>query len=104
DVVAAADAAAKKVVFANVGDIYITIEGGPGVAEESRIAQRRGALIIPMIRTGGASSGMFNFPVAALTKPSWASESVWNLLSDTKASPEASAIAVRMLIAQAFPH
>ncbi|CAE8643208.1 unnamed protein product, partial [Polarella glacialis] len=73
DVVAAADAAAKKVVFANVGDIYITIEGGPGVAEESRIAHQRGALIIPMIRTGGASSGMFDFPAAALTKPSWAS-------------------------------
>ncbi|CAE8714357.1 unnamed protein product [Polarella glacialis] len=104
DVVAAADAAAKKVVFANVGDIYITIEGGPGVAEESRIAHQRGALIIPMIRTGGASSGMFDFPAAALTKPSWASESLWNLLSDTNASPEASAIAVRMLIAHAFPH
>jgi hypothetical protein len=59
----------KKAVLAAIGDIYITIEGGPGVAKEASAAFQRGALILPLISSGGASKGMFDFPANALTCP-----------------------------------
>lgn len=78
---AGADMAQRKAVFAALGDVYITVEGGPGVAEEARIAFSRGAAVVPLIRTGAASAGMFDFPAGALEKPAFASQEHWSLLS-----------------------
>eukprot|EP00927_Polykrikos_kofoidii_P052935 TRINITY_DN469_c0_g2_i4.p1 TRINITY_DN469_c0_g2~~TRINITY_DN469_c0_g2_i4.p1 ORF type:complete len:716 (-),score=86.72 TRINITY_DN469_c0_g2_i4:35-2182(-) len=59
----------KNAIIGEIGDVYITVEGGPGVAFEANTAYNRGALVLPLIRTGGASSGMFNFPAEALKCP-----------------------------------
>eukprot|EP00913_Durusdinium_trenchii_P029220 g27393.t1 len=80
-------------LLASIGDIYITIEGGQDVAEQAsgfknrvglvdvkldpiqaNAAFSRGAAVIPVICTGGASSGMFHFPAAALKKPDFVSK------------------------------
>ena len=37
------------------GDIYITIQGGQDVAEQATRAFLKGAVVIPVIATGGAS-------------------------------------------------
>eukprot|EP00930_Biecheleria_cincta_P044418 TRINITY_DN30537_c0_g1_i2.p1 TRINITY_DN30537_c0_g1~~TRINITY_DN30537_c0_g1_i2.p1 ORF type:complete len:436 (+),score=89.49 TRINITY_DN30537_c0_g1_i2:289-1596(+) len=74
--------AQRKAVFAALGDVYITVEGGPGVAEEARMAFSRGAAVVPLIRTGSASAGMFDFPAGALEKPAFASQEHWALLSE----------------------
>eukprot|EP00927_Polykrikos_kofoidii_P052932 TRINITY_DN469_c0_g2_i1.p1 TRINITY_DN469_c0_g2~~TRINITY_DN469_c0_g2_i1.p1 ORF type:complete len:719 (-),score=61.74 TRINITY_DN469_c0_g2_i1:484-2640(-) len=58
-----------RAIIGAIGDIYITVEGGQGVAFEATAAYKRGALVLPLIRTGGASSGMFNFPQEALRCP-----------------------------------
>lgn len=88
DLEAGKDKAENSDIFANIGDIYLTIEGGPRVANEISIAHERGAIILPLIRTGGASSGMFEFPPQALEKLEVATANQWALLGNKEASVE----------------
>lgn len=84
----------KRAVFGQLGDVYITVEGGPGVSQLAKAAHERGASIIPLTRSGGASSGMFDFPKAALERPDCATEEQWSLLQNKGAKVEESAQAV----------
>merc|ERR1712060_174905 len=81
------------------GDAYVTVEGGPGVVKEAKLAVDRGALVVPLIRSGGASSGLFDFPPTLLEKPAFAEIGDWDLLTDELAPPTASAKAVARIIA-----
>lgn len=69
DVVAAANLEQRKAVYGEVGDVYVTFGGGGGVAQEAGAGFKRGATVIPLRRSGGASNGMFNFPADALLRP-----------------------------------
>jgi len=89
----------RILVFGEVGQIYIAVEGGPGVAKEARAAFGRDAIVIPLISTGGASGGMFDFPAAALEQPNFATKEQWDLLS-VKGMPEETATAVVDMIVQ----
>uniref|UniRef100_A0A7S4QFT5 Uncharacterized protein n=1 Tax=Alexandrium monilatum TaxID=311494 RepID=A0A7S4QFT5_9DINO len=95
DVHAGSDLEARKRVFGLLGDVYVTVEGGPGVAQEARAAAERGAAVVPLVRTGGASSGMFDFPVGALARPAFASERQWEALrnGDVPVAEAAAAVA-----------
>jgi len=98
DMNAGADLDQRKEIFGQLGDVYITVEGGPGVAQEARAAHARGAAIVPLIRTGGASGGMFDFPAEALARPDWATTSQWTLLTDKTASVDNTAFMVAMMV------
>jgi len=98
DVCAGRDLEERKEVFGLLGDVYITVEGGPGVAHEARVAASRGALVVPLRRTGGASEGMFDFPAAALQRPSCATEEQWELLGNKDAPVDAVAAAVVAIV------
>jgi len=98
DVHAGASLAERKDVYGLLGDLYITIEGGPGVAGEAKAAAERGAAVIPLIRSGGASAGMFDFPAGALNKPAWALEPQWSLLSKEEAANKEVATAMVLLV------
>lgn len=93
DVTAGHDQQEKRKILGLVGTVYITIEGGPGVAEEAKAAFDNSALVLPIQRSGGASSGMFSYPPSALSKPWCATEDEWRLLADKKASIENTALA-----------
>lgn len=68
-------------VFARLGDVYITLEGGPGVAAEAKMAEEQGALVVPLARTGGASAGEFDFPAHVLRKPAAVeSQADWDMI------------------------
>jgi len=54
-------------VFTALGDVFLFFEGGPKVAQEAQAALDKGAGIVPLMRTGGASSGLMGFPKDALT-------------------------------------
>jgi len=85
--------------LALLGDIYIAVEGGPGVAAEARSAATRGAFVVPVPRTGGASGGMFDFPTAALRQPAVASDAAWRAMCDrSAASPEEAAEAAAEVV------
>lgn len=80
-------------VFGQLGQVYLTFEGGPGVAKEAKAAFERGAVVLPMISTGGASGGMFDFPKGALHRPGVASEEQWACFTE-KVLPDQTAVAV----------
>jgi len=90
--------AQKQSILAHIGDVYLTFEGGPGVAKEARFAHARGAVVIPLVRTGGASGGMFDFP--KVEKPvSIKDPEVWELLSRSEAPVAHSARAAAQIAA-----
>lgn len=96
DVVAGADLPERMEIFGQLGDVYISFEGGPGVAKEAKSAFERGAFVLPMISTGGASGGKFEFPAGALEKPSWASDTQWDAIKD--GTDEAAVAAVEIIV------
>eukprot|EP00931_Biecheleriopsis_adriatica_P023996 TRINITY_DN15043_c0_g1_i2.p1 TRINITY_DN15043_c0_g1~~TRINITY_DN15043_c0_g1_i2.p1 ORF type:complete len:1968 (+),score=448.09 TRINITY_DN15043_c0_g1_i2:92-5995(+) len=85
DIHAGANLEERMQIFSQLGDVYISFEGGPGVSKEANAAFARGAGVVPLIRTGGASSGMFDFPAGALSKASFASDEQWKLLANKDA-------------------
>ncbi|CAE7676953.1 unnamed protein product, partial [Symbiodinium pilosum] len=64
DLAAGLDAAERRKVLGRIGDVYLCIEGGPGVSEEAKVAYDNGAFVLPVPSTGGACGGAFNFPQA----------------------------------------
>lgn len=97
---AGADLEARKEIFSQIGHIYITCEGGPGAAKEAAHAYARGAKVVPLIRTGGASGGMFNFPTEAFQnpEPAYISESRWAALSNESIQVEHTAQACSTVV------
>eukprot|EP00931_Biecheleriopsis_adriatica_P055615 TRINITY_DN32923_c0_g1_i2.p1 TRINITY_DN32923_c0_g1~~TRINITY_DN32923_c0_g1_i2.p1 ORF type:complete len:1133 (-),score=356.04 TRINITY_DN32923_c0_g1_i2:37-3378(-) len=105
DVHAGANLDERKQVFGALGDAYVTFEGGPGVSSEAKAAVARGATVIPFVRTGGASSGMFEFPPPALARPWFATQEQWSQLTDKQAPvPQAAAACSSILGSFAAHH
>lgn len=100
DIHAGQNADEKKAVFGQLGDVYFTFEGGPGVAEEARAAAARGALLLPFARTGSASAGMFEFP--KVDKPSFATPEQWALFADDNKASIADAAEAAADVVAAF--
>ncbi|CAJ1424056.1 unnamed protein product [Effrenium voratum] len=98
DLLAGRDAEQVKNLFLEVGDVYITVEGGPGVAQDARKVLARGATVLPLKRTGGASAGKFDFPEKALA-PSFVPEEQWARLGrSTTPLQEAAKTAVEVMV------
>jgi len=72
----------REVLLCLLGHVYITVEGGAAVARQAASAFDRGAFVVPLALTGGASSGLFGFPAGALQKPSYATEEQWACLME----------------------
>jgi len=94
DIHVGADWKERNMISGMLGDIYITVEGGPGTAQEACMAHSRGAIVVPLRRTGGASDGQHGFPACALNRPDFVTEEQWSLLADRAASVDATAAAV----------
>eukprot|EP00747_Dinoflagellata_sp_TGD_P077635 gnl/TRDRNA2_/TRDRNA2_159678_c1_seq1.p1 gnl/TRDRNA2_/TRDRNA2_159678_c1~~gnl/TRDRNA2_/TRDRNA2_159678_c1_seq1.p1 ORF type:complete len:293 (+),score=50.66 gnl/TRDRNA2_/TRDRNA2_159678_c1_seq1:91-879(+) len=86
DIPAGANLEERIEIYGQLGHLYITFEGGPGVSKEANAAYARGVGVLPLIRTGGASGGMFDFPAGALERSPFATEEQWELLKSTTAS------------------
>merc|ERR1711957_1080197 len=69
-------------IFRALGHVFIILEGGPESADPMELAVERGALIIPMMSTGGAANGMFGFPQKALERPNVATIDEWQTLKE----------------------
>jgi len=87
----------RMYILGQLGDVYLTVEGGPVVAKEAKAAAQRQAAVIPLKSTGGASAGMFDFPQDALRKPSWATQEQWAKLESQALPDEMAATVVAML-------
>lgn len=93
DVVAGNSHKERTDIFGRVGQVYISVGGGPEEAKKAKAAFERGAILIPLACSGGASSGMFGFPGGAFSEPGFATREQWACLQQ-KVSPESAARAV----------
>eukprot|EP00438_Fugacium_kawagutii_P020903 Skav211794 [mRNA] locus=scaffold305:303170:303880:+ [translate_table: standard] len=98
DISAGATHDERQELFGLIGDLYLSVEGGPGVAKEARLAVKNGACVIPLMSSGGASGGLFDFPKECFEKPSWAPLSAWKLLQKKEAAANEVAAAVAELM------
>mmetsp|Transcript_45158 Transcript_45158/g.104639 ORF Transcript_45158/g.104639 Transcript_45158/m.104639 type:complete len:906 (+) Transcript_45158:58-2775(+) len=105
DVEVLGDLGLKSAVMGEIGDLYITLEGGPKVADEARRAVLRGAIVLPISQTGGASAGSHGFPPVALKRPPCIPEPQWSSLQDALTPKEiaaATAICLRGVLSSVF--
>ena len=84
----------RRLILGRLAPIYLAVEGGPGTAHEARVVLRRGAQVIPIGRTGGASQDLF----AKLPCPERRINSEWKLLNDPAAGVERIGSAVRRIV------
>jgi len=73
----------RREVLGRLANIYIAIEGGPGTAHEARVACARGALVIPIGRSGGVANELY----MEMSRPDFAFESAWDGLSHAATTP-----------------
>eukprot|EP00419_Tripos_fusus_P006858 CAMPEP_0172681612 /NCGR_PEP_ID=MMETSP1074-20121228/17579_1 /TAXON_ID=2916 /ORGANISM="Ceratium fusus, Strain PA161109" /LENGTH=165 /DNA_ID=CAMNT_0013500141 /DNA_START=45 /DNA_END=542 /DNA_ORIENTATION=- len=97
DIIAGHDLPERMQIFGSLGHVYVCIEGGPGVAKEAKQAFERGAKVLPIMSTGGASSGMFDFPQGALEKPDFVTDYQWSMMK-AQGDPDATASAMTDVI------
>eukprot|EP00933_Yihiella_yeosuensis_P035870 TRINITY_DN29508_c3_g1_i1.p1 TRINITY_DN29508_c3_g1~~TRINITY_DN29508_c3_g1_i1.p1 ORF type:complete len:463 (+),score=112.64 TRINITY_DN29508_c3_g1_i1:3-1391(+) len=96
--VGSATAAERRQILSQIADVYVTIEGGPGTSEEIRLANARGAAVVALQRSGGASAGLFGVPQDVLEQPVGANPDAWRLLADDAAELKASAEAAAQCV------
>eukprot|EP00929_Paragymnodinium_shiwhaense_P000502 TRINITY_DN100741_c0_g1_i1.p1 TRINITY_DN100741_c0_g1~~TRINITY_DN100741_c0_g1_i1.p1 ORF type:complete len:1138 (-),score=207.59 TRINITY_DN100741_c0_g1_i1:235-3648(-) len=70
--------------FAQLGHIYVVLGGGREEASIAQTAYARGAAVVPVPCLGGAPTGLFNFPAAALKNPSYVEPLSWEALADNR--------------------
>jgi len=92
----------ERELLAHIGDVYIFVEGGEDEAWIARKAAERGADLVPIKRSGGASTGLHNFPEEALQRPPFVGEACWALLADSTAPIAAASAAASAAVAGAL--
>lgn len=81
DVICGENIQERMQVLSQVGDIYLSFEGGPNIAATMRTVAERGAVVVPFISTGGASAGLFeSFPRSFMVRPPFATKAQWQAL------------------------
>lgn len=98
DIQTGTDKAKCGEIFCKVGDIYLTVEGDAEVAQVARTGFEGGAVVLPLVRTGGASGGLFDFPPEALQKPEFVADEAWETLGNKEAPTEMVAEAVATIV------
>ena len=73
----------RRAVLASMASVYLLIEGGPGAEQEARIAQERGAIVIPLGQSGGFAKKLYREMSCPLDLP----EDLWQVLGDSTVSP-----------------
>jgi predicted Rossmann-fold nucleotide-binding protein len=89
-----ASMAERREILGRIAQVYLSIEGGPGTMHETKVAQSRGATVVPIGRTGGFSNDIYN----QLNCPDAKLISEWGLLNDSSASVELLNAAIRHIV------
>lgn len=74
----------RREILAEVADVYLCVEGGPGTAHEARMVVGAGKVLVPLARTGGVAEKLF----AELRCPALVLEQSWSKLADSQCSME----------------
>jgi uncharacterized protein (TIGR00725 family) len=68
----------RREILARVASVYLCIEGGPATAHEAKVAQRVGAHVVPIGRTGGVAENLYT----EILCPDGTIEQDWRMLGD----------------------
>jgi len=96
---AGGDMSERRRLLATCATVVLSVEGGPGTADEMTQALRCGASVVPLVRSGGASAGMFGAP-RDIPRPPNVPADDWDLLSDKQAPIQTCAEAVARILHQ----
>lgn len=88
------DMAERREVLGRVSRLYLAIEGGPGSVHEGRVALSRGAVVIPVGRSGGYAGELY----PTLPRPVFAPEESWRALGNSEVTPDQVAKAVHDIV------
>ncbi len=91
---AGADMHERRDVLGRLAGLYVAIEGGPGTADEASIALARGAVVVPVGRSGGCSTQLHS----RVERPSFASQPAWQALGAPTSTPQEVAHSVLAII------
>eukprot|EP00928_Gymnodinium_smaydae_P027958 TRINITY_DN21461_c0_g1_i1.p1 TRINITY_DN21461_c0_g1~~TRINITY_DN21461_c0_g1_i1.p1 ORF type:complete len:1070 (+),score=77.84 TRINITY_DN21461_c0_g1_i1:55-3264(+) len=83
----------RQEIFTRIGDVYLALEGGLGVAEEIRSALTRNAFVVPLPRLDGKHNATEDSIVDEFKRPPSISDDTWKTLFDSSACPKAVAAA-----------
>ena len=84
----------RREILGRIAGIYVSIEGGPGTAREAEVAQTRGAIVVPVARTGGFSEEAYS----KFACPRSEIMTQWGLLDDREAAIESVNLAVLEIV------
>lgn len=88
------DMAERREVLGRVSRLYLAIEGGPGSVHEGQVALSRGAVVIPVGRSGGYAGELY----PRLPRPVFAPEERWRVLGNSEVTPDQVAKAVHEVV------
>jgi hypothetical protein len=84
---AGSDMAERREVLAHLAGVYLAVEGGPGTVHEAAVAVGRGAVVIPVGRSGGHAAELYS----RMSRPAMVGEHAWAVLGTPAAAPEQAA-------------
>ncbi len=75
----------RREVLGRLAPVYVVIEGGPGTEHEARVALAHGAILVPIVRSGGVAADLHQRIARPLGVPS----ALWGQLNCPSISAEA---------------
>jgi hypothetical protein len=87
---AGADMRERREILGRLSGLFLVVEGGPGVEHEVAIAMSRGAIIIPVGRSGGYAATLYR----RMGCPAAVDADAWAVLGASESAPDVVARAV----------
>ncbi|MEO1374641.1 MAG: macro domain-containing protein [Cyanobacteria bacterium J06635_10] len=88
----------RREVLARMASVYLLIEGGPGSEHEARRADKMGAVVIPVGKTGGFAQTLY----AEMECPNYIPVELWEKLGRREGSAEEVGIAIAQIVLKVF--
>lgn len=88
------DMTERREILGRLASIYVAVEGGPGTEHEVAVAMARGALLVPVGRSGGCAGEIYQ----SVVRRSLIGSVQWQTLGDPDATAQEVAEAVRSVV------
>ncbi len=86
----------RREVLGRLASLYVIVEGGPGTAHETNVAQSRGSMILPVGRSGGVAAELYR----RLPCPPAVDMTLWSVLNEVSVHPKSVAEAVKSIVSR----
>ncbi|MEM7713684.1 MAG: macro domain-containing protein [Cyanobacteria bacterium P01_A01_bin.68] len=88
----------RREILARMANVYLLIEGGPGSKHEARRADKMGAVVIPVGKTGGFAEELY----AEMECPNYIPMELWEKLGRREGAAEEVGIAIAQIVLKVF--